>query len=57
MHKTTMGGGHRTEITNTGREGHRIYFVNGGNNLGGDTAQHGKKKLRCGWVGVVQVRK
>ena len=45
------GGGQRTEITNAGRGEHRTYFVDGGNNWGGDTAQHGKKKLSCGWVG------
>ena len=32
--------------------GHRTYFVDGRNNWGGDTAQHRKKKLSCGWVGV-----
>ena len=31
--------------------GHRTYFVDGRNNWGGDTAQHRKKKLSCGWVG------
>ena len=35
--------------------GHRTYFVDGRNNWGGDTAQHRKTKLGCGWV--VQVRK
>ena len=27
--------------------GHRTYFVDGGNNLGGDTAQHWKKQNKC----------
>ena len=35
-----MGGGHRREKRYTGRGGHCTYFVDEGNNLGGDTAQH-----------------
>ena len=33
--------------------GHCTHFVDEGNNWGGDTAQHCKKELRCGKVGVV----
>ena len=35
-----------------GRGGHRTYFVNEGNNWGGDTAQHWKQKqlLKLDWV-------
>ena len=34
------GGDTAQKKTSTGRGGHRTYFVDGGNNWGGDTAQH-----------------